>query len=205
LCLVNFIEEKQENMDHAEAKDKKVQVKYLGINAVITVVVGAAAYLILKYALPSFSFPGIIWLTLCFFIVCQLGMNILVSRSKAKPRQMPQIYLLLKMIKFILLVIFAVAYCVSIKHQFAAGSDSFIKPFLVTFAIYYIIWLVFDTTFFMKHSKDLTAEVKVVAQKDEEHDKMREEMEKQEIAEKKEKKIKNGAECSDKEESEKNA
>ncbi|MCI1733234.1 MAG: hypothetical protein LKM33_02595 [Bacteroidales bacterium] len=192
-------------MDHAEAKDKKVQVKYLGINAVITVVVGAAAYLILKYALPSFSFPGIIWLTLCFFIVCQLGMNILVSRSKAKPRQMPQIYLLLKMIKFILLVIFAVAYCVSIKHQFAAGSDSFIKPFLVTFAIYYIIWLVFDTTFFMKHSKDLTAEVKVVAQKDEEHDKMREEMEKQEIAEKKEKKIKNGAECSDKEESEKNA
>jgi|SRR5574344_489197 small-conductance mechanosensitive channel len=192
-------------MDHAEAKDKKVQVKYLGINAIIAVVLGVATYLVLKYAMPNFFFPGIIWLALCFFIVCQLGMNILVSRSKDKPKQMPQIYMLLKMIKFILLVIFAVAYCAAIRHQYTVGSDSFIKPFLITFAVFYVIWLVFDTTFFMKHSKELASEVKVVAQKDEEHEKMREDMEKQEAEEKKARKIKNGAECSNKEESEKNA
>jgi len=175
-------------MDHAEAKDKKVQVKYLVINATIAVVLGVSTYLVLKYVMPSFLFPGIIWLVLCFFIVCQLGMNILVSRSKNTLRQMPQIHLLLKMIKFILLVIFAVAYCVAIRHQYTVGSDSFIKPFLLTFAIYYVIWLVFDTAFFMKHSNELTAEIKVVAQKDEEHEKMREDMENQETAEKKAKK-----------------
>ena len=192
-------------MDHAEAKDKRVQVKYLGINATIAVVLGVSTYLVLRYAMPNFFFPGIIWLALCFFIVCQLGMNILVSRSKNKPKQMPQIYMLLKMIKFILLVIFVVAYCVAIRHQYTVGSDSFIKPFLITFAIYYVIWLAFDTTFFMKHSKELTAEVKVVAQKDEEHEKMREDMEKQKTAEKKARKVKNGAKHSDKGESEKNA
>lgn len=68
-----------------------------------------------------------------------------------------------------------------------------------------MIWLAFDTTFFMKHSKELTAEVKVVAQKDEEHEKMREDMEKREVAEKKARKVKNEAKCSDKGESEKNA
>ncbi|MDD2242630.1 MAG: hypothetical protein PHZ22_05510 [Bacteroidales bacterium] len=192
-------------MDHAEAKDKRVQVKYLGINAIIAVVLGGATYLVLRYAMPTFFFPGIIWLALCFFIVCQLGMNILVSRSKNNPKQMPQIYMLLKMIKFILLVIFAVAYCVAIRHKYTVGSDSIIKPFLITFAIYYAIWLAFDTTFFMKHSKELTAEVKVVAQKDEEHEKMREDMEKQKTAEKKARKVKNGAKHSDKGESEKNA
>ena len=192
-------------MDHAEAKEKRVQVKYLGINAIIAVVAGAGTYLLLRYAMTKFFFPGIIWLALCFFIVCQLGMNILVSRSKSKPKQMPQIYMLLKMIKFILLVIFAVAYCASVRHQYTAGSDSFIKPFLITFAIYYVIWLIFDTTFFMKHNKELTSEIKVVAQKDEEYQKMREDMERQEAEEKKARKIKNGAECSNKEESEKNA
>lgn len=192
-------------MDHAEAKEKRVQVKYLGINAIIAVVAGAGTYLLLRYAMTKFFFPGIIWLALCFFIVCQLGMNILVSRSKSKPKQMPQIYMLLKMIKFLLLVIFAVAYCASVRHQYTAGSDSFIKPFLITFAIYYVIWLVFDTTFFMKHNKELTSEIKVVAQKDEEYQKMREDMERQEAEEKKARKIKNGAECSNKKESEKNA
>ena len=192
-------------MDHAEAKDKKVQVKYLVINAIIAVVLGVSTYLVLKYAMPNFFFPGIIWLALCFFIVCQLGMNILVSRSKNKPKQMPQIYMLLKMIKFILLVIFAVVYCVAIRHQYTVGSDSFIKPFLITFAIYYVIWLAFDTAFFMRHSKELTAEVKEVAQKDEEYEKMREDMEKQEAAEKKAKKVKNGAERFNKGKSEKNA
>jgi len=192
-------------MDHAEAKDKRVQVKYLGINAIIAVVLGGATYLVLRYAMPTFFFPGIIWLALCFFIVCQLGMNILVSRSKERPKQMPQIYMLLKMIKFLLLVIFTVAYCVAIRHEYTVGSDSIIKPFLITFAIYYVIWLAFDTTFFMKHSKELTAEIKVVAQKDEEHEKMREDMEKQKTAEKKARKVKNGAKHSDKGESEKNA
>ena len=192
-------------MDHAEAKDKKVQVKYLGINAIIAVVLGGSTYLVLRYAMPSFFFPGIIWLVFCFSIVCQLGMNILASRSKNNPKQMPQIYMLLKMIKFILLVIFAVAYCVATRHKYTVGSDSIIKPFLITFVIYYVIWLAFDTTFFMKHRNELTAEIKVVAQKDEEHEKMREDMEKQETAEKKARKVKNGAKHSDKMESKKNA
>lgn len=117
-------------MDHAEAKDKKVQVKYLGINAIIAVVLAVATYLVLRYAMPNFFFPGIIWLVFCFFIVCQLGMNILVSRSKNSPKQMPQIYMLLKMIKFILLVIFAVAYCVAIRHKYTAEATVLLNLFL---------------------------------------------------------------------------
>lgn len=128
----------------------RIRTKYLEWNAAITIVCGVLCWLIFKYLLPLYMIPSI-WLVLCFFIVSQMGMNFLVLKIRRRPKQMPMSYMVIKALKFVLLVVIAVMYCSAVRVN--------IKSFLVTFAVLYIVWLCFDTTFFMKNQKKLLAEV----------------------------------------------
>lgn len=127
----------------------KVLTKYLKWNAIIAIICCIVSWLVFKYLLPMYTFPYV-WLVLCFFIVCQLGMNILVRKTRRNPKQLPMMYMVIKAVKFIALVIIAVVYCATIKLN--------IKSFLVSFAVLYIVWLCFDTAFFTKYQKELIAE-----------------------------------------------
>ncbi|MCL2652058.1 MAG: hypothetical protein FWD60_13685 [Candidatus Azobacteroides sp.] len=87
-----------------------------------------------------------------FFFLYELA-TILVTDKKIKPissRQSINLFMGLKVGKFILALTFALIYAIAVKVE--------LKHFLIVFAVLYLIYLAFDTFYFLSVEKKLKKE-----------------------------------------------
>lgn len=131
----------------------EVKRKYLRCNLAITL--GTLLLTILIFLISGmygkewtvYTFIPIIFFFFAIFEITFLWFCKMVAK---KPQRLPLSFSVVKGIRFVLLIIFAVFYSAMHREQ--------VKIFLVIFAIYFIIWLCFDTMFFFKNNKNFIGE-----------------------------------------------
>lgn len=153
---------------------KNLREKYLLQNLTLCAVAYGAALVLTRMVIKGAFFPALPWLAVAFLAVSQFGFVWLLRSAGKDPRRLQVAYMTIKSLKFVVLVVLAVVYCVLFRRN--------IKPFLVTFSCFYVAWLLFDTIFFFKHHKEIAAGGNDVNQDVENHDTVNQSVVNQNIA-----------------------
>lgn len=119
--------------------------KYVIINLSLAIVVGLLGVIFLKYIIPQHFFKGIFILTFIYFSLYELSYLWIEKLSASKPQRFAIYFSLIKGIRFIILLCYAVFYCYFVDYNNTS--------FLIMFGVCYIIWLLFDTLFYVNQSK----------------------------------------------------
>lgn len=124
----------------------KIRLKYLTALLLFTVLTSVVGVLIFHFLLPTHYFS---WFPLIpiYFAVLGVFSNYMsdVCRKYA-PQRLPLFYLALKMIRIILSMIVLLVYCVVVNVS--------VRNFLVTFMIFYLVNLMFETWFFFAFERN---------------------------------------------------
>jgi len=111
-------------------------------------VAGAAIGALLYYVFPQF-YPNWYFEIVFFFIVLESAlMSFVVSSSKtSSSKKMVNVYMLTKVIKVIVSLIFITIYALAVKEN--------IKSFVLVFISFYVLYIIAETYLFSKIEKRL--------------------------------------------------
>lgn len=113
--------------------------------AILTLVLGWLGAGILHYVLPGLYFEGYPYILVYFFLFGIFEISVFDACRRYDSKKMVMFYLAIKTIKIIFSTFFAIIYCIVVSKE--------AKMFLLTFIVYYLIYLVHDTWFFFNYEK----------------------------------------------------
>lgn len=113
--------------------------------AILTLVLGWLGAGILRYVLPGLYFEGYPCIPVYFFLFGIFEISMFDACRRYDSKRLVIFYLAIKIIKIILSTFFAIIYCIAVREE--------VKAFLLTFIVYYMIYLVHDTWFFSNYEK----------------------------------------------------
>ncbi|MDR0938429.1 MAG: hypothetical protein LBN29_03590 [Mediterranea sp.] len=119
---------------------ERTKRNYLIGLTLLTAISGGVVDLLLKEVFPQAYFEAYPLIPLYFFLLELLVFYILYRRRDT--RQAPLWLMALKMVKFVLSALVAVAYCLLVGHH--------VKEFLLVFVFFYLLYLVYETIFFAR-------------------------------------------------------
>lgn len=107
----------------------------------LTLILGGIGAVFLQYVLPRLYFEGYPFIPVYFFLFGVFEISMFDACRKNMPKRLVFFYLAVKMMKLVFSVLFLVVYCIAIHKD--------VKAFLLTFIVYYIVYLVHETWFFV--------------------------------------------------------
>ena len=106
----------------------------------LTLIAGWVGAGILHYLLPGHYFGGYPFIPVYFFLFGFFEISMFDACRKHAPQKMLLLYMAMKML---LSVILLVVYCFAVREE--------AKLFLLTFILYYIVYLIYETWFFFTY------------------------------------------------------
>lgn len=127
---------------------KKLTIYYLLSLVILTLLMGIGGYWIINSFYPdqelhwSPSIP-------CYFFIVELLLYALFYYSlKYNSSKKLLLYMAGKMMKLMFSIVFLIIYAIFVAVD--------IKEFLITFGVFYLIYMIFDTIFFYKEAKKVS-------------------------------------------------
>ena len=109
----------------------------------LTLIAGWVGAGILHYLLPGHYFGGYPFIPVYFFLFGLFEISMFDACRKHAPQKMLLLYMAMKVMKMLLSVILLVVYCFAVREE--------AKLFLLTFILYYIVYLIYETWFFFTY------------------------------------------------------
>lgn len=109
----------------------------------LTLIAGWTGAGILHYALPGYYFGGYPFIPVYFFLFGFFEISMFDACRKHVPQKMVLLYLAMKMMKMLFSILFLLVYCIAVREE--------AKLFLLTFIIYYIVYLIYESWFFFTY------------------------------------------------------
>ena len=106
----------------------------------LTLIAGWVGAGILHYLLPGHYFGGYPFIPVYFFLFGLFEISMFDACRKHAPQKMLLLYMAMKVM---LSVILLVVYCFAVREE--------AKLFLLTFILYYIVYLIYETWFFFTY------------------------------------------------------
>ena len=113
---------------------------YLLQSAFLTLIVGGIGAFLYHAFAPQQYFSIYPVISLFFFLVGWITIGLVEKCRSFSPNRVLQAYLLVKVVRMLLTVLFIVIYCVILRDG--------ILPFVLAFVVNYLIYLVYDSWFF---------------------------------------------------------
>ncbi len=113
---------------------------FLGLLVLFTLVGGGAGALMLNYLFPGHYFGGYPFIPAYFFLFGIFSIYMFDACRWHAPQRLLLVYMAIKVLKFLLSAIFMLVYCVAVRAD--------VKEFLLTFVVFYLIYLIYETWFF---------------------------------------------------------
>lgn len=118
----------------------KTKRNFLGLLTLFTILSGSVGAVILHYLLPGSYFKGYPFILIYFFIFGVFNIYMFDACRQYAPQKLLLVYMAMKIIKFLMSAVIMVFYCVTIR--------ACIKEFLLTFVVFYLMYLIYETWFF---------------------------------------------------------
>ena len=125
----------------------RTKLNFIALLTVFSVVCGMGGWLILHYVFPETYFPGYLFIPIYFYLVGVFSIWCFDACRKKAPQKILLLYLALKVGKMILSVLVASICCVIMRES--------VKPFLLTFISFYVLYLIYETCFFTRFELNL--------------------------------------------------
>ena len=119
---------------------KRKYLLYLTILTLLLSGVGGVTYFSL---VPEHYFGGYPFIPVYFFLFGLFEISMFDACRKHAPQKMLLLYMAMKVMKMLLSVILLVVYCFAVREE--------AKLFLLTFILYYIVYLIYETWFFFTY------------------------------------------------------
>lgn len=116
---------------------------FLFHTTLLSLIVGWAGAALFYYVLPQHSFAGYPLIPVYFFLFGLLEISIFDVCRKNAPQKLLMLYMGMKSMKMLISVIFLAVYCLAVREEAIV--------FLMTFVVYYIIYLIYETWFFFTY------------------------------------------------------
>lgn len=114
-------------------------IKALNIFFLMLIIASALVY---GWAIPQYYLEIYPVIMLLYYFLGFAFVNLYSRALEKTPARATNTYLLLRMLKMLIAVLFAVVYCLVAGH---------VVQFIIPFAALYLFFLVFDTWFFYQH------------------------------------------------------
>lgn len=114
---------------------------YLWQSALLTLLVGGAGGLLYFSLFPHHYFSGYPFIPVFFFMVGVFGINMVEMCRRMAPARLAQVYLLVRVLRMLLAIVVLAVYGVAVRVE--------VRAFMLTFVANYLIYLVYDSWFFL--------------------------------------------------------
>ncbi|MCE5330866.1 MAG: hypothetical protein LLF95_01865 [Bacteroidales bacterium] len=126
---------------------KELRNKHLLIFTMVMLLVGWGIWWVMNSAFHIEGFRGYPFIPVLFYLSGLVLVYVLFRVDKTKPRKLVNVYMLLKLIKMLVFGTTALIYLFAFKVN--------TKTFIVVFAFYYLIYLLFETYTFYSVEKQI--------------------------------------------------
>lgn len=125
----------------------KTKRNFIGLLTWFTIISGILGAVILHFALPGHYFGGYPLIPVYFYFFGLFNIYMFDTCRRHAPNKLLLLYLAMKIMKMILSIIVLLVYCV-IVHEEA-------RAFLLTFIVFYLLYLTYETWFFFRYELNL--------------------------------------------------
>ena len=126
---------------------EKVVKKLLMLHTSLLAVLGVFGWMILRFLFPEIEVKLYFIIPLFFYLIGVVLFWRFEKVSKSNPFKTTNLYMRIRIIKVVLSIIIVVLYWVFNKEGF--------RPFAMTFAAFYLIYLVWETFLFLRLEKQI--------------------------------------------------
>lgn len=120
----------------------KTKRSYVLLTVLLFIIVGMVGGWIYSQAFPQNYFNGYPAIPVYFLMMGIASINILERGRGKSPVRMLQIYMLVRVVRMIVSLLFMVVYCLAVREE--------ALTFMLTFIVYYLIYIIYDSWFFYK-------------------------------------------------------
>lgn len=121
-------------------RNKWFSVNYIALTSVLTLV----AVTMLRIFAPA-QFPPLLFLVPLFSLLVHIMFVLLRRRCERKHKDRSFIFMAYRVCRMLLSAVFILVYCVAVRE--------YLLPFAITFAVFYLVLMAFETVHFMKEEK----------------------------------------------------
>lgn len=116
---------------------------FLFQTTLLSLIAGWAGAAIFHYLLPEHYFGGYPFIPVYFFLFGVFEISMFDACRKYAPQKLLLLYMAVKVMKMLLSVMFLVVYCLAVREE--------ARLFMLTFIIFYIVYLIYETWFFFTY------------------------------------------------------
>lgn len=131
-----------------------VKRNFLKFSTLFTIICGGMGAVIFHYFLPEHYFQGYPSIPLFFFLFGIGSIYLIEACKRWAPQKMLLTYLAIKIIKLLVSIAFLLLYCFIVQ--------AYEKEFLLTFVVFYLMYLIFETWFFFVFERNQNKRNKTV-------------------------------------------
>ncbi|WP_321480671.1 hypothetical protein [uncultured Bacteroides sp.] len=118
----------------------KTKLNYLTALSLVTILTSVVGWIIFYLFFPEHFFKWYAFIPTFFVLLGIFSISMFDACRKYAPKRLVQCYMALKILRLIFSIIILLIYCVAIALS--------VKEFLITFMVFYVVNLVFETWFF---------------------------------------------------------
>lgn len=118
----------------------KTKRNFIGLLTLYTILSGVGGFVIMREALPGHYFGGYPFIPVYFYLFGLFAIYMFDACRRYAPQKLVLLYLAMKVMKMILSVLLLVVYCIVVREE--------AKAFLLTFILFYLLYLIYETWFF---------------------------------------------------------
>lgn len=118
----------------------KAKRKFIKNMTILTLVLSAVIGLVYHLFIPDKYFPWFPAIPVFFYLFGLFYINMFSLAYRLGEDKMVPLFLVCKGTKFLVSVLIVVIYCFAVRHE--------VLPFIVTFMVFYISFLIFETVYF---------------------------------------------------------
>ncbi|KAA6343895.1 hypothetical protein EZS27_008456 [termite gut metagenome] len=118
----------------------RAKYRYILIHSCVVLLTALAGFYVLHGLIPEHYFSGYLFIAIYFFVLGVVHFCLFDLYGKYTQRKKLLFYMVIKVQKLILSISVLAVYCLLVR--------TFIMEFAFTFAAFYLITLLFETTFF---------------------------------------------------------
>lgn len=119
------------------SKTKRNFIGFLSLFAIISGMLGA---FVLHEAMPGHYFGGFPLIPVYFYLFGLFSIYMFDACRRQAPKKLLLVYLMMKVLKMLISFMFLLVYCVAVREE--------ARAFLLTFIVFYLMYLVYETWFF---------------------------------------------------------
>ena len=118
----------------------KAKRKFIKNMTILTLVLSVVIGLVYHLFIPDKYFPWFPAIPVFFYLFGLFYINMFSLAYRLGEDKMVPLFLVCKGTKFLVSVLIVVIYCFAVRHE--------VLPFIVTFMVFYISFLIFETVYF---------------------------------------------------------